>query len=84
MGEDGLIMTDPDKEFKALVAGIDLTLSDNNEPHVKELLEKEETLLALKELYDNDFITKDEYVERTLAIVNNIQEIKLIEKQKTK
>jgi|GEM_PF-1826297 hypothetical protein len=77
-------MTDPDKEFKALVAGIDLTLSDNDEPHVKELLEKEETLLALKELYDNDFITKDEYVERTLAIVNNIQEIKLIEKQKTK
>jgi hypothetical protein len=78
------MMTDPDKEFKALVAGIDLTLSDNDEPHVKELLEKEETLLALKELYDNDFITKDEYVERTLAIVNNIQEIKLIEKQKTK
>jgi len=77
-------MTDPDKEFKALVAGIDLTLSDNDEPHVKELLEKEETLLALKELFDNDFITKDEYVERTLAIVNNIQEIKLIEKQKTK
>jgi len=77
-------MTDSDKEFKALVAGIDLTLSDNDEPHVKELLEKEETLLALKELYDNDFITKDEYVERTLAIVNNIQEIKLIEKQKTK
>jgi len=77
-------MADPDKEFKALVAGIDLTLSDNDEPHVKELLEKEETLLALKELYDNDFITKDEYVERTLAIVNNIQEIKLIEKQKTK
>ena len=77
-------MTDPDKEFKALVAGIDLTLYDNDEPHVKELLEKEETLLALKELYDNDFITKDEYVERTLAIVNNIQEIKLIEKQKTK
>jgi hypothetical protein len=78
------MMTDPNKEFKALVAGIDLTLSDNDEPHVKELLEKEETLLALKELYDNDFITKDEYVERTLAIVNNIQEIKLIEKQKTK
>jgi len=78
------MMTDPDKEFKALVAGIDLTLSDNDEPHVKELLEKEETLLALKELFDNDFITKDEYVERTLAIVNNIQEIKLIEKQKTK
>jgi len=78
------MMTDSDKEFKALVAGIDLTLSDNDEPHVKELLEKEETLLALKELYDNDFITKDEYVERTLAIVNNIQEIKLIEKQKTK
>ena len=77
-------MTDPDKEFKALVAGIDLTLSDNDEPHVKELLEKEETLVAVKELYDNDFITKDEYVERTLAIVNNIQEIKLIEKQKTK
>jgi len=77
-------MTDPDKEFKALVAGIDLTLSDNNEPHVKELLEKEETLLALKELFDNDFIAKDEYIERTLAIVNNIQEIKLIEKQKTK
>ena len=78
------MMTDPDKEFKALVAGIDLTLSDNVEPNVRELLEKEETLLALKELYDNDFITKDEYVERTLAIVNNIQEIKLIEKQKTK
>ena len=77
-------MTDPDKEFKALVAGIDLTLSDNVEPNVRELLEKEETLLALKELYDNDFITKDEYVERTLAIVINIQEIKLIEKQKTK
>ena len=77
-------MTDPDKEFKALVAGIDLTLSDNDEPHVKELLEKEETLLALKELFDNDFIAKDEYIERTLAIVNNIQEIKLIEKQKTK
>lgn len=78
------MMTDPDKEFKALVAGIDLTLSDNDELHVKKLLEKEETLLALKELYDNDFITKDEYVERTLAIVKNIQEIKLIEKQKTK
>ena len=78
------MMTDPDKEFKALVAGIDLTLSDNIEPNVRELLEKEETLLALKELYDNDFITKDEYLERTLAIVNNIQEIKLIEKQKTK
>jgi uncharacterized protein YqgQ len=78
------MMTDPDKEFKALVAGIDLTLSDNVEPNVIELLEKEETLLALKELYDNDFITKDEYLERTLAIVNNIQEIKLIEKQKTK
>ncbi len=78
------MMTDPDKEFKALVAGIDLTLSDNNDLHIQELLEKEETLLALKELYDNDFITKDEYVERTLAIVNNIQEIKLIEKQKTK
>ena len=77
-------MTDPDKEFKALVAGIDLTLSDHDKPDVKELLEKEETLLALKELYENDFITKDEYVERTLAIVNNIQEIKLIEKQKTK
>ena len=78
------MMTDSDKEFKALVAGIDLTLSDNDEPHVKELLEKEETLLALKELFDNDFIAKDEYIERTLAIVNNIQEIKLIEKQKTK
>jgi len=77
-------MADPDKEFKALVAGIDLTLSDNNMPDVKELLDKEETLLALKELFDNDFITKDEYLERTLAIVNNIQEIKLIEKQKTK
>ena len=78
------MMNDPDKEFKALVAGIDLTLSDNDKPDVKELLDKEETLLALKELFDNDFITKDEYVERTLAIVNNIQEIKLIEKQKTK
>jgi len=77
-------MADPDKEFKALVAGIDLTLSDNDMPDVKELLDKEETLLALKELFDNDFITKDEYVERTLAIVINIQEIKLIEKQKTK
>ena len=78
------MMTNPDKEFKALVAGIDLTLSDHDEPNVKDLLEKEETLLALKELFDNDFITKDEYVERTLAIVNNIQEVKLIEKQKTK
>jgi hypothetical protein len=78
------MMADPDKEFKALVAGIDLTLSDNDMPDVKELLDKEETLLALKELFDNDFITKDEYVERTLAIVINIQEIKLIEKQKTK
>lgn len=74
----------PDKEFQALVAGIDLTLTDDKELNIQELLDKEETLLALKELYENDFITKDEYVERTLAIVNNIQEIKLIEKQKTK
>lgn len=60
------------QEFKDAVKGVDLNLSEDQK--TKEvLIEKEEILLALKELYDHEFISKEEYQARTEKIVNEVK-----------
>ena len=46
-------------EFKKLVGDVDLTL-EKNDVDVRALEDIEETLLALKELYEKEYISQDE------------------------
>ena len=58
-------------EFKKLVGNIDLTLKDNN-LDVTALEDIEETLRALKELYEKEYISQDVYQKRTDAIIQSL------------
>jgi len=59
------------EEFKEAVKGIDLNLTEDTS-NTNALLEKEETLLALKELHEHNFISIDEYQMRTKKILNEV------------
>jgi hypothetical protein len=58
-------------EFKKLVGNVDLTLKDNL-LDVSALEDIEETLRALKELYEKEYISQDEYQTRTEAIMQSL------------
>jgi uncharacterized membrane protein len=58
-------------EFKKLVGDVDLTL-EKNDVDVRALEDIEETLLALKELYEKEYISQDEYQTRTDAIIKSL------------
>ena len=58
-------------EFKKLVGNVDLTLKDNH-LDVSALEDIEETLRALKELYEKEYISQDEYQTRTDAIIKSL------------
>jgi len=60
-------------EFKEKVKGIDLTLSED-QTELKSLEDTEEILKALKELYDNQFISKEIYQIKTEATIKKIQD----------
>lgn len=62
------------EEFKEAVKGIDLNLSEDTST-TNVLLEKEETLLALKELHEHNFISDDEYQMRTKKILNEVNSL---------
>jgi len=57
--------------FKKLVGDIDLNL-ENNELSAEALIEVEETLLALKELYEKKYISEEVYVNRTEMIMQSL------------
>jgi hypothetical protein len=59
------------EEFKKLVGNVDLTLKENN-LEVTALEDIEETLRALKELYEKEYISQDEYQTRTDAIIQSL------------
>ena len=60
-------------EFKEKVKGIDLTLSED-QTELKSLEDTEEILKALKELYDNHFISKEIYQKKSEATIKKIQD----------
>ena len=57
--------------FKKLVGDIDLNL-ENSHLNAKALEEVEETLLALKELYEKKYITEEVYLTRTDALIKSL------------
>jgi len=59
-------------EFKAMVKGINLDLADDKDK-IQNLIEIEETLKALKELYDKKYITEEEYVTRSTKITDALK-----------
>ena len=62
------------EEFKEAVKGIDLNLNEDISTS-NDLLEKEETLLALKELHEHNFISDEEYQMRTKKILNEVNSL---------
>jgi len=66
-----LIETEMTETFKKLVGDIDLNL-ENNELSAEALIEVEETLLALKELYEKKYISEEIYVNRTEMIMQSL------------
>ena len=58
-------------EFKKLVSNVDLTLKDHN-LDVTALEDIEETLRALKELYEKEYISQEIYQTRTDAIIQSL------------
>lgn len=60
-------------EFKEKVQGIDLTLSDD-QSEITKLEDSEEILKALKELYDNQFISKEIYQKKSEATIKQIHQ----------
>jgi len=63
--------TEITENFKKLVGDIDLNL-ENNELSAEALIEVEETLLALKELYEKKYISEEVYVNRTEMIMQSL------------
>ena len=63
--------TEITETFKKLVGDIDLNL-ENNELSAEALIEVEETLLALKELYEKKYISEEIYVNRTEMIMQSL------------
>ena len=63
--------TEITENFKKLVGDIDLNL-ENNELSAEALIEVEETLLALKELYEKKYITEEVYLTRTDALIKSL------------
>jgi len=57
--------------FKKLVGDIDLNL-ENSHLDAKALEEVEETLLALKELYEKKYISEEVYLTRTDALIKSL------------
>lgn len=57
--------------FKKLVGDIDLNL-ESSHLDAKALEEVEETLLALKELYEKKYITEEVYLTRTDALIKSL------------
>ena len=57
--------------FKKLVGDIDLNL-ENSHLNAKALEDIEETLLALKELYEKKYITEEVYLTRTDALIKSL------------
>lgn len=60
------------QEFKDAVKNVDLNLSEDHKTN-EVLIEKEEILLALRELYDHEFISQEEFKARTEKIVNEVK-----------
>lgn len=60
-------------EFKEKVKGIDLTLSDD-QTEITRLENSEEILKALKELYDNHFISQEIYQKKSEATIKKIHQ----------
>ena len=63
--------TEITENFKKLVGDIDLNLG-NNDLSEEALLEIEETLLALKELYEKKYISEEVYLNRTEMIMQSL------------
>jgi len=63
--------TEITENFKKLVGDIDLNLG-NNDLSEEALLEVEETLLALKELYEKKYISEEVYLNRTEMIMQSL------------
>jgi len=63
--------TEITENFKKLVGDIDLNLG-NNGLSEEALIEVEETLLALKELYEKKYISEDVYLNRTEMIMQSL------------
>ena len=63
--------TEITENFKKLVGDIDLNL-ENNDLSEEALIEVEETLLALKELYEKKYISEEIYVNRTEMIMQSL------------
>jgi uncharacterized membrane protein len=58
-------------EFKKLVGDVDLNLKDSN-LDLQALEDMEETLLALKELYEKEYISEEEYTTRTVSVMKSL------------
>jgi hypothetical protein len=63
--------TEITENFKKLVGDIDLNL-ENNDLSEEALIDVEETLLALKELYEKKYISEEIYVNRTEMIMQSL------------
>ena len=63
--------TEITENFKKLVGDIDLNLG-NNDLSEEALIEVEETLLALKELYEKKYISEEVYLNRTEMIMQSL------------
>lgn len=63
--------TEITEDFKKLVGDIDLNLG-NNDLSEEALIEVEETLLALKELYEKKYISEEVYLNRTEMIMQSL------------
>ena len=63
--------TEITENFKKLVGDIDLNLG-TNDLSAEALIEIEETLLALKELYEKKYISEEVYLNRTEMIMQSL------------
>ena len=63
--------TEITENFKKLVGDIDLNLGTNDLSE-EALIEVEETLLALKELYEKKYISEEVYLNRTEMIMQSL------------
>lgn len=66
-----LTETEMTDNFKKLVGDIDLNL-ENNHLSAEALIGVEETLLALKELYEKKYISEEVYQTRTDALIKSL------------
>lgn len=70
-GSKTLTETEITDTFKKLVGDVDLNL-ENSHLNAEALEDIEETLLALKELYEKKYITEEVYLTRTDALIKSL------------